>query len=60
MSKKGWLLAGGLTPDNVEEAVRAARPDGVDVSSGVTDESTIAKDHGKIKGFVENASKASK
>jgi phosphoribosylanthranilate isomerase len=30
-----WLLAGGLTPDNVRDALRLTRPDGIDLSSGL-------------------------
>jgi phosphoribosylanthranilate isomerase len=30
-----WLLAGGLTPDNIAEALQKIQPDGIDLSSGV-------------------------
>jgi phosphoribosylanthranilate isomerase len=53
-ARKPWLLAGGLTPLNVERAILAARPSGVDVASGV-ESSPGRKDPGKVKTFIERA-----
>lgn len=51
------FLAGGLTPDNVAEAVEAARPFAVDVASGV-EKSPKRKDYDKMKKFIEEAKNA--
>jgi len=45
------ILSGGLTVENVAEAVRRIRPYGVDVCSGVESHPGI-KDHGKLKEFI--------
>jgi len=49
-----WLLAGGLTPDNVGQAIGVAAPSGVDVSSGV-ESSPGVKDAALIRAFVAAA-----
>lgn len=54
---KPWLLAGGLTPDNVAEAIALSGARGVDVSSGVED-APGRKNVGKIAAFVAEAKKA--
>lgn len=49
-----WMLAGGLTPENVSHAIRSARPYGVDVATGV-EAAPGKKDAEKMRVFVDHA-----
>ena len=48
------VLAGGLTPENIGEAIETARPRAVDTASGVESEPGV-KDSGLVRAFVQNA-----
>ncbi|HEX5575923.1 MAG TPA: phosphoribosylanthranilate isomerase [Gemmatimonadales bacterium] len=54
LSPKPVILAGGLTPSNVRQAIAAVRPSGVDVHTGVED-ATGRKDREKVLTFVAEA-----
>lgn len=51
-SKCGWLLAGGLKPENVATAISILKPDLVDISSGVTMPDGLLKDPTRIFAFM--------
>ena len=56
-SNRRVILAGGLTPENVTEAITRVRPWGVDVSTGIEDEPG-RKDARKVRDFIRNAKEA--
>lgn len=52
---KLFILAGGLTPDNVADAIVQVKPDAVDVSSGVENDNGTGKSKNKIRDFIKLA-----
>lgn len=54
------ILAGGLTPENVEHAVRIVQPWGVDSASGVEGSDPRRKDAEKMRRFVQAAQRAAR
>ena len=55
--KSQVILSGGLTPENVEQAIRFLQPVGVDVCSGIESSPGI-KDISRLKSFLDTARKA--
>ncbi|KAI3947236.1 hypothetical protein MKX01_019889 [Papaver californicum] len=57
-SKHGWLLAGGIHPENVCEALNTLKPHGIDVSSGICGPDGIQKDPSRISSFMSAVNSA--
>ncbi len=54
-ARKNWILAGGLTPDNIKDAITLLKPYGVDVSSGVEFNNSLRKDPALVAAFITAA-----
>lgn len=52
-SNSQWMLAGGLTPTNVGNAIRLLKPSGVDVAGGVEYQNSTRKDPELVKAFIQ-------
>jgi phosphoribosylanthranilate isomerase len=58
-ARRPFLLAGGLSTENVREAIQTVRPDGVDVASGVETSPGI-KDRRMMASFIQAANEAAR
>ena len=58
-TRRPIILAGGLTPENVGDAIRSVRPYAVDVASGVESRAG-KKDHGKMREFFAEVERANR
>ena len=59
-ARRRVTLAGGLTPENVEDAIRVVSPYCVDVASGVESGDPRRKDRARVRAFVSSARRASR
>lgn len=54
-TSQSWLLAGGLNPENISDAVHTLRPFGLDVATGVAGSDKVRKDRNRVREFLQRA-----